>query len=91
MELDRSDVGTTLIRSMDRVRGHGLALTGLAYQTAKPGDEQFRVLNELAASFEREALLVEMIARNLCRECRIAETAVLAVFTLPMKVPTGRR
>jgi len=91
VELEVGDVGTALGSIADRLRGHALALTGLAYQTAKPGDEDFRILDELAASCEREAILVEMIGRNLCRGCKTTGTAVLAVSILPTGVPAGRK
>ena len=81
VELEVGDVGTALGRIADRLRAQGLALTGLAYRTAKPGDEDFDVLDEMAASFEREEILVEMMGRNLCRECRTVDIAVLALST----------
>jgi len=90
VELEVGDVGKVLGSIADRLRGHSLALTGLAYQTARPGDEDFCILDELAASCEREAILVEMIGRNLCQGCKTAETAVLAVSTLPSKATAGR-
>ena len=84
-ELECGDMATTLTRIADRLRGHGLSLTGMAYQDHEPGQAEFRVLMEMAAGFEREAAILGMVGKMLCRRCKMAEVRELAVSTLASK------
>jgi len=67
MELENGGLATTLARIADRLRGHGLALIGLATQEHLPGQPEYRVLTEMAAGFGREAaILCATIMGTIC-------------------------
>lgn len=84
-ELEYGDLVTVLARTADRLRGYGLALNGLAYQDHEPGQNEFRVLIELAAGLEQEAVVIAMVGKMLCRSCKMAQIRYLAVSTLPSR------
>ena len=90
-ELERGDFASTLARIADRLRGHGLAITGMAYQDHEPGTTEFRVLTEMAAGFEREAVILGLMGKMLCRDCKMAEMRDLAVSTLPPLTSRARK
>lgn len=75
LELHKTDLASLLATLADRLRGTGLALTGLAHENADSGDPDYRVMAELNASLERTARVLEEAGRSLCPRCRLIEVA----------------
>ena len=81
VELEQIDLGTLLHKLASRLRNDGLALVGRASMEASPGDEEYRDLTELWASLERTADLVDVIKKQLCRNCALQDVMETVSFS----------
>ena len=71
VEIGSHDTATLLSRLASQLRRDGLALTGMAYESSRPGQVEFRTLTEMAAGMERTALTLEVVSASLCRTCKM--------------------
>jgi len=68
--LEDNDMATFLSGLASDLRRDGLALTGLAYESHRPGDEEFRTLTDMTGGLDRMALMLDKAGASLCESCR---------------------
>jgi len=80
VELEQTDLGTLLGSLASRIRNDGLALMGRAYMDSNPGDQDFKDLDRLCTSLERTAALLDVVKKQLCRDCALQDVSEAVSF-----------
>ena len=88
MEINRTDLTTLLGILASQLRNDGFALLGIASERYRPGDQESSDLDELKASLDRTAGLLEVAGEQLCGECRLMEVSERTTFAaIPKEEP----
>jgi hypothetical protein len=57
-----------------------LAITGLAHENYRRGDEEYDTLDGIRSGMDRMALVLEKVTASLCQECRMKPVVERIVF-----------
>jgi hypothetical protein len=86
------DLATFLSGMVGQLRRDGLAITGLAHENYRRGDEDYDTLDAVRGGMDRMALVLEKVTASLCQECRMKPVAERIVFGVgAMRVRVGKR
>ena len=85
VDVTRTDLTTQLGILASQLRNDGFALLGVAGERCRPGEREHHDLDELKASLDRTADLLEAAGARLCGKCRLIEVSERITIGDPQK------
>lgn len=75
-----TDLGSLLMSLASQLRNHGMTVTGMVAERYAHSDQEYKDANELAASLDQIAMLLQTAGRSLCPKCSLIEVVEQTIF-----------